>query len=166
MRVEAEERGGSMVTVAEHLKSRGVAFQLMQHDRTYTSIGEARALGISGDEVLKTIVLSIEGGYALTVIPASRRLDIKRAREAVRDKEARFATEEELERHFPDYELGAFPPIGSLVGAATYVDPEVLDHENVVFAAGTQNQSAKVRTEDLFRDEPFTQAPLTKVPKE
>jgi Ala-tRNA(Pro) deacylase len=155
-----------MATVTEHLEGRGVPFEPVPHERAYTSIEEARALGISADEVVKTIVLDTEGGHALAVIPASRRLDIKRAREATGDNHARLATEEELERDFPAYELGALPPLGSLLGTPTYVDPEVLAHVTLVFPAGTQNESVKVRTEDLFREEPFTRAPLTKAAEE
>ncbi|MGH2662789.1 MAG: aminoacyl-tRNA deacylase [Actinomycetota bacterium] len=155
-----------MATVAEHLQGRGVPFELIPHERTYTSIEEAQALGIAADEVLKTIVLDTAAGHALAVIPASQRLDIKRTREAVGDTHARFATEEEMERDFPGYELGALPPLGSLLGAPTYVDLEVLEHTTVVFAAGNQKESVKVRTEDLFRDEPHTPAPLTKAAKE
>ena len=55
------------------------------------------------------------------------------------------------------------PPLGSLHGAPTYVDPEVMQHDTVVFAAGTQTESVKVRTEDLFRNEPVTTAPLTRL---
>jgi Ala-tRNA(Pro) deacylase len=135
-----------MAAVTEHLEGRGIPFELVPHERAYTSIEEARALGIAADEVVKTIVLDTEGGHAL-----------------VGDKHARFATEEELERDFPAYELGALAPLGSLLGTPTYVDPEVLAHETVVFPAGTQRESVKVRTEDLFREEPFTRAPLTKV---
>jgi len=32
-----------------------------------------------------------------------------------------------------------------------------------VFAAGAQTESVKVRTEDLFRNEPVTIAPLTRL---
>ncbi len=36
-----------MPTVEEHLQRKGVAFELVPHSRAYTSIDEARALGIS-----------------------------------------------------------------------------------------------------------------------
>jgi prolyl-tRNA editing enzyme YbaK/EbsC (Cys-tRNA(Pro) deacylase) len=151
-----------MPTVAEHLQGKGVPFEPISHERAYTSIDEARALGISADEVVKTVILDTASGHALAVVPASRRLAMPLVREAVGDKNARFATEEELERHFPDHELGAFPPLGSLLGVPTFVDPEVLSHDTVVFAAGTQRESVRVRTADLFRDEPHTTAPLTR----
>jgi Ala-tRNA(Pro) deacylase len=150
-------------TVTEHLQGRGVPFEEIPHERTYTSIDEARALGISADEVVKTIVLNTAAGHVLAVAPASQRLAMPLVRAAVGDSHARFATEEELERDFPGVELGAFPPLGSLIGVPTYVDPEVFTHDTVVFAAGTQNDSVKVRTEDLFRDEPITRAPLTRL---
>jgi len=38
-----------------------------------------------------------------------------------------------------------------------------MQHDTVVFAAGTQTESVKVRTEDLFRNEPVTTAPLTRL---
>jgi hypothetical protein len=44
------------------------------------------------------------------------------------------------------------------------VDPEVLQHETVVFAAGSQTESVKLRTVDLFQfqQEQVTSAPLTR----
>jgi Ala-tRNA(Pro) deacylase len=87
-------------------------------------------------------------------------------RHAVDDHHARMATEDELEREFPAYELGALPPVGSILGLPAYVDPEVLEHETVVFAAGTQTESVKVRTAELFRDEPISVVPLTRRPEE
>ena len=77
-------------------------------------------------------------------------------------KHVRLASEEEIEKSFPGYELGALPPIGSLFGIQTFVDPDVMEHDTVVFAAGSQMESVKLRTEDLFRDEPVTIAPLTR----
>jgi prolyl-tRNA editing enzyme YbaK/EbsC (Cys-tRNA(Pro) deacylase) len=62
--------------------------------------------------------------------------------------------------------LGALPPLGSLVRAHVYVDPEVMGHDSVVFAAGSQTESVKIRTEDLFGGEPVTVAPLSRHPEE
>lgn len=148
--------------VAQRLQERGVSFELVPHEKAVTSIEEARALGIAADEVVKTVVLDTVSGYALAVVPASRRLDMSLVRDAVHDNHVRLAKEDELERDFSIYELGALPPLGSLVDAPTYVDPEVMAHDTIVFAAGTQAESVKVRTESLFRDEAITIAPLTR----
>jgi prolyl-tRNA editing enzyme YbaK/EbsC (Cys-tRNA(Pro) deacylase) len=151
-----------MSSVSEHLRSRGLSFEVIPHTKAYTSIDEAEALGLSADEVLKVIALKTASGYALAVIPGGRRLDMKLAREAVGDNHARLATEEELERDFAHYELGALPPLGSLLGAPVHVDTGVMEHDTVLFAAGSQTESVKLRAEDLFRAEQVTVVPLAR----
>ncbi|HYH62224.1 MAG TPA: YbaK/EbsC family protein [Solirubrobacterales bacterium] len=152
--------------MSEDLEKRGVTFEATSHPETYTSVDEARALGIAADEVLKAVMLNTASGYRLAVVPASRRLDMKLVEKALGDKHARLATEQELELDFPGYELGALPPLGSLLSVPTYVDPEVMGHEMIVFAAGSRTDSVKVRTKDLFRDEPVSISPLTRHPEE
>lgn len=149
-----------MARVREHLESQGVTFQPIAHGQSLTSIDEARALGISASEVIKTVAVRITGGQALMVIPATCRLDLHLVQRAVGDRHARLATEEELRGTFPDVELGALPPLGSLLGVPVFVDPEVFQHDTVVFAAGRQTESVKVRTADLFQHEQVTTAPL------
>jgi Ala-tRNA(Pro) deacylase len=156
----------SVSRVAEHLLGRGVPFEVVPHSQAYTSISEARALGVSADEVVKSVVLHTASGYALVAVPGYRRLDMKLVEEAVGDKHIRLATEAELTEAFPDFELGALPPIGSLLGLQVYADPEVMAHETVVFAAGRQTESVKMRTDDLFRDEDVNVVPVTRHPED
>jgi Ala-tRNA(Pro) deacylase len=154
-----------MSVVTEHLEQQGRVFEVIPHRQAYTSVDEARALGIEVDEVLKTLAVQTGSGYALMVIPASRRLDLHLAREALGDSRARLASETELGRDFPDYELGALPPLGALLEAQVYVDPEVLGHDTVTFAAGTQTESVKMQTQELFGTEGFTTMSLVKQPE-
>jgi Ala-tRNA(Pro) deacylase len=95
------------------------------------------------------------GKYVLAVVLASRRLGLRQVRQALEDPAARLATEAELQADFPGYELGALPPLGSLLGVPLLVDPEVLDHELVVFAAGLETESVQVAAAELLRDEPL-----------
>jgi Ala-tRNA(Pro) deacylase len=150
-----------MSSVRQHLEDHGVPFEPITHPRAHTSIAEARALGVDAGEVLKTIAVRVPAGYALVVVPATRRLDLQRVRAAVGDRHARLATEAELQRDFPDIELGALPPLAVLTGGRLYVDPEVLRHDTVVFAAGSQTQSVRLKPADLVR---FQQDQVTTVP--
>ena len=170
-----------MSVVTEHLEQRGSVFEVIPHRQAYTSVEEARTLGIEAGEVLKTLAVRTGSGYALLVIPASRRLDLHLAREALDDNRARLASEEELGRDFPDYELGALPPLGALLDAQVYVDPEVvvipasrrldlhlarvLGHDTVTFAAGSQTESVKIQTQELFGTGGFTTVSLVKQPE-
>lgn len=155
-----------MSLVTDHLEERGVPFEVIPHRQAYTSIDEARALGIAADEVVKTVVVQAASGNALAAVSGYRRLDMTLVRNAVGDNHARLATEEELAGDFPQFQLGALPPLASLLGAPVYVDPEVMGHETVVFAAGTQTESVKMRTEDLFQDGSVTIVPLSRHPED
>src|SRR5947209_17584007 len=151
-----------MTQVTEYLQTHGVPFEPIAHQQAYTSIDEARALGIDASEVVKTVAVRAAGGYVLMAIPATGRLDMRLVQEAVGDRHVRLATEQELLRDFPGFELGALPPLGSLLGAPLYVDQQVLQHETVVFAAGSQTESVQIRTADLFQHEQVTALPLIK----
>jgi Ala-tRNA(Pro) deacylase len=151
--------------VTDHLEKRRIPFELIHHSQTYTSIDEARELGIAADEVVKTLALKTRGGDVVAVIPASRRLDMHLVGQALGDTHARLATEEELEVDFPEFELGALPPLGSLLRVRILVDAEVMRHETAVFASGTQIESVRLRTEDLFRDEPVERVSLSRHPE-
>src|SRR5215472_11832961 len=97
------EGSGVMTRVTEHLKTHGVPYAPITHQQAYTSIAEARALGIDASEVLKTVAVRGAGGYALMAIPATCRLDMHLVQAAVGDRHVRLATEEELLRDFPDF---------------------------------------------------------------
>ncbi|HET7517373.1 MAG TPA: YbaK/EbsC family protein [Actinomycetes bacterium] len=151
-----------MSLVTNHLTERGVGFEVVPHRRAFTSLQEAREVGVAADAVLKTVAVRTRDKYVLAVVPASRRLDLRLVHQTLEDPAARLASEAELVADFPGYELGALPPLGSLLGVPLLVDPEVLDHKLVVFAAGTETESVQVTTAELFRDEPLAVAPLTR----
>lgn len=151
-----------MTAVTEYLDAKGIDYEILAHPRAFTGIQEALALGIEADEVLKTVVLDTDHGHVLAVMPGSRRLDMDAVRHAVGDAHAALATEDEMSRDYMGLELGSMPPLGGLLEAETYVDPQVRDHETVLFAAGTQTESVRVRTEELFAKEPAHFVDLTK----
>jgi len=150
-----------MAAVYEYLQGRGAAFQVIPHPPAATSAEEARALGVPEGELVRTLAVVAAFGTALVIIPASRRLDLKLVRAAIGDPNARPATEDELERMFPDYEPGALPPLGMFFQTPMYVDPAVVRHESVVFAGGRRTVSIRMTTRDLFRGDPIVIVPLT-----
>lgn len=139
-----------MSNVTEHLERQGVAFEVLPHEPTMTSVAEAHALGVSEDEVVKTVVLDVRTGHAFAVLPANCRIDLAKIRTAINSRHVDFASEEEIARDYPEFELGAIPPLGALVRTPLIVDPGVLEHDEVVFAAGTKSESVRMRTQDLF----------------
>lgn len=146
--------------LSEYLDSIGTQWEPLSHPETLSSVDEARALGIDPDEVAKSLVLKGRGGYLLAVIPGGHRLDMHKVRDATGDKTSHLASEADLERDFPDYELGAVPPAPGLVDLKGFVDPTVGAREWIVFAAGTHTDSVRMKTADLIGMSDLTEADL------
>lgn len=149
-----------------YLDSIDKQWEPLSHPETLSSVDEARALGIDADEVAKSLVLEGRGGYALAVIPGGHRLDMHKVREATGDKTIRLASEDDLERDFPDYELGTAPPAPSVLNVHGFVDPTVRSSEWIVFAAGTHTDSVRMKTADLIGLSDFTEADLVEAGEE
>jgi Ala-tRNA(Pro) deacylase len=150
-----------MASLLEYLQGRGQVFTVIPHSGTRAGDGRVRASGIRGEAVARTVVVIANGEPALLVVPAAGILDLALAAEAVGDPAVRLATDLELERRFPDYEPGTLPPLSMLLLVPTYVDPAVVEHRDVVFAAGRSDISIKMATRDLFGNDPIVVAPLT-----
>jgi Ala-tRNA(Pro) deacylase len=133
------------------LDEASVEYELLPHPHTETAAAEADALGVEPSEVAKTLVLSTPAGYVRAVLPASERIDMRKLREHVEGgKRIHLATEEDLARDYPDFELGAVPPFGGAEDRVL-VDPRLAERETVVLEAGSHEQSVRVRMTDLLR---------------
>jgi Ala-tRNA(Pro) deacylase len=152
-----------MTMLTEYLDDKGIHYEVLRHDRAFTGVDEARALGIEADEVLKTVILDTRGEHVALVLPSGERLDIALVREVVGDPKAKLAVESELSADFGGFELGTLPPVAPLLGIDTIVDPTVKDHGSVIFAAGTQTESVKIDAAELFSFQPVRWAQIAEV---
>lgn len=150
-----------MSTVTEHLHEKHVPHATFSHARTFTAKQEARALGVDADDVAKTVVLVTSTGPAICVVAASRMLVVPRIRSLLKDHTIRLASEREIKETFPSFELGALPPLGSLVGVPVYVDREIAAHDSIVFESGTQTESVRMLLEDVLAEPGAKVLPLT-----
>jgi Ala-tRNA(Pro) deacylase len=133
------------------LERHGVRYELVEHEPTWSAAAEAHAAGADPDATAKTVALHDRDGYRLAVVPASGRLDLRRARELLgASQHLRLATEAELRRDFPSFELGALPPFGTSP-LPEIVDIRLLRHDRVICAAGEHTRSVLVDVLDLVR---------------
>jgi Ala-tRNA(Pro) deacylase len=139
-----------MTVLTDYLEQQGIEYEVLVHERVFTGIEEARALGIEADEVLKTVIVDTGGRHVALVLPSGERLDMARVRKVLDDRHVSLAHESEITHDFGGFELGALPPVAPLLGVETIVDPTVHEHGPVVFAAGTQTESVRVDADTLF----------------
>jgi Ala-tRNA(Pro) deacylase len=138
--------------VTQWLEERGAEFELVTHAETFTAADEAAAAGVPAGHVAKALALHEAGSYELVVIPASRRLDLARLRELRGGSpHLRLATEHEMARDFPDFEVGALPPFGPLLPAPEIVDIRLLYHDRILCGAGDHRHGVSLDPRELLR---------------
>ncbi len=96
----------------------------------------------------KAVVFHSDDGFGMAVLPADQLLDLKELRAALTVTHARLATEEELARLFPECEVGAMPPVGSLFGLPIYMDSNMVADAMIAFNAGTHRDVVHMRFQD------------------
>lgn len=65
--------------LSDELTKRHVEHTVVPHTRTRSAMAEARAVGVTADEVAKTVVALTDDGYVRAVVAASERLDLAEA---------------------------------------------------------------------------------------
>jgi Ala-tRNA(Pro) deacylase len=135
--------------LVDALRREHVSYELLPHRHTETAIAEAEALKVDPGEVGKTLILATPSGYARVVLRALDRLDLEKARHALGTAEIALADEVELVGAYPEFELGAVPPVGGAFDRVL-VDERVFANAFVVFEAGTHDESIRLRTVELL----------------
>lgn len=133
------------------LEENGVRYRVIEHEIAYTAQEEAHAAHVSGRNWAKTVVVMLDDEPALTVLPATRRVDLERLRRIVGTDTVRLADEEEFERLYPDCEPGAMPPFGHLYGQPTFVDETLRRDERIAFHAGDHRTAVEIGYEAFER---------------
>jgi Ala-tRNA(Pro) deacylase len=133
------------VDVARWLDERGIDYQVVEHDETFTAAAEARAAHVAPEHTAKTVVLRDGEEFVMAVIPASERLDLHKVRDVLdRGPSLRLATEEEMAARFPEFEVGAVPPFGPTVPELEVVDSRLAEEERTLYAGGDHRHSLLV----------------------
>ena len=134
--------------IEEYLKQNKVSFTTHEHPPAYTAQEVAAEEHISGDIMAKAVVVRADGKHALCVIPASHKLDLKKAAAMLKAKNVRLADESDMAALFPGADVGAEPPFGNLFDLPTLVDKNLAAGEEIVFQAGTHRKVIRIKYAD------------------
>ncbi len=135
----------------DYLEQEKAPYQHQTHRTAYTSQEVAAEEHIPGKMVAKSVVIKIDNTFALAVLPAPARVDVSALRVSLRARELRLATEFEFTGLFTDCEVGAMPPFGNLYGLPVYVEQSLTEDEEIVFNAGTHQDTIRMKYADFAR---------------
>lgn len=135
----------------EFLDSKGVKYESVSHSPAYSAQRVAASAHISGKDLAKTVIVRIDGEFAMAVLPASCRVHLGHLKSALSASHAELATEAEVEKLFRDCEKGAVPPFGNLYDLDVYVAEQLTRDEEIVFSAGTHKELMRTSYKDFAR---------------
>ena len=135
--------------LADLLESKGIPFRSMPHSADMTSQMTAAHTHTPGREFAKTVVVRVDGQFAMAVLPAHLRVDLEKLRKWLNAQEVRLASEEEMGRLFPDCEVGAEPPFGNLYELPVYISP-LLSRDRITFHGGNHEEAVQIRYDDYI----------------
>ena len=133
------------------LEDNGVDYATIHHPTTFTAQETAQAVHISGQKVAKTVMAKLDGKLAMIVVPAAHRVDLAALREQTGAHRVELAHEDEFEDAFPECELGAMPPIGTLYGMDVFVEQELARNDTIAFNAGGHDELMTMAYRDFAR---------------
>lgn len=138
--------------IVAHLTDAGVAFRSVVHKPTLTSEDSARARGEPLSVGAKALLLKCDGAFRLVVIAADRKLQSRMLKNALRVRDVRFATRDEL-MGLTGLVPGSVPPFGEpILPFALYADVSVgAAHQRVAFNAGDLTKSIIMAVSDWER---------------
>jgi Ala-tRNA(Pro) deacylase len=135
----------------EFLDTQQTKYVVISHSPAYTAMEVAQSAHIPGKDLAKVVMVMLDGRMCMAVMPAIRKLDLERLRQAAEVSEARLATEDEFRKLFPECETGAMPPFGNLYGMEVYVAAQLAEDEEIAFNAGSHTEVIKLRYADYAK---------------
>jgi Ala-tRNA(Pro) deacylase len=133
------------------LDANGIRYVSRIHSPAYTAQEVAASAHVTGKHFAKTVIVRIDAGLAMAVLPSNRKVVLQDLREITGKDNVRFATEEEFKSLFPDCEVGAMPPFGNLYGLDVFVAPSLTENEEIAFNAGTHTEVLSMAYADFER---------------
>ena len=137
--------------MTQMLDDAAVGYEVIHHRADYSAMETAEDTHTPGRQFAKSVVVSTPEGYAMAVLPATKRVDLPKFAQVVGSAEVGLATEDAIQALFPDCQVGAEPPFGRLYGLPVYVDESLAEQEQITFNAGTHDEAIRMRYTDYER---------------
>jgi Ala-tRNA(Pro) deacylase len=130
-----------LACITEVLERERMPYLAFQHPPAYTALEQAAVSHIQGRCAAKVVICIADDKPLQAVVPAHYRVDLELLRRMAGTATLRLATEAEIEKFYPEFEIGAAPPFGTLYGHRVFVEKCFVGEPEMVFDAGTHTES-------------------------
>ena len=141
----------NVVRVTAAAKERGLDISTRRFpEGTKTAADAAAAIGVTVGQIVKSLVFGVDNEIVMALVSGSNQLDEKKlALAAGGTKCAR--VDADAVREATGYPIGGVPPFGHSTQLRVFVDPDLLQYDEVWAAAGTWNDNFGANPNDIVR---------------
>lgn len=134
--------------ITEFLDKSGVKYEVLEHRPVFSAQRLAQIEHEPGRFVAKPVIVKADGRFLMCVLPADAKIDLETLKGQLDAKSVELADEEDFAELFPDCEVGAEPPFGSLFHLETVMDKALEKDDHIVFRAGSHTKAVRLNMAD------------------
>jgi prolyl-tRNA editing enzyme YbaK/EbsC (Cys-tRNA(Pro) deacylase) len=117
-------------------------------DGTKTAADAAAAIGVGVGQIVKSLIFAVDGSVVLAYVSGANQLD--EAKLAAAAGGARCSrVDADTVRATTGFPIGGVPPFGHATELSVFVDPDLLQYDEVWAAAGTWTDVFRLTPDDL-----------------
>ncbi|MBU3717970.1 MAG: YbaK/EbsC family protein [Actinobacteria bacterium] len=136
----------NVVRVVEAGRALGLSIEPRRFpDGTKTAADAAAAIGVDIGQIVKSLIFAVDGEVVLAYVSGANQLDEKKLAAAAGGAKCS-RVDADVVREATGFPIGGVPPFGHTTKLRVFVDPDLLQYDEVWAAAGTWN--------DVFGIEP------------
>ena len=117
---------------------------------TKTAADAATAIGVSVGQIVKSLVFGVDSEIVMALVSGSNQLDEKKLAAAAGGAKCS-RVDADAVRAATGYPIGGVPPFGHATQLRVFVDPDLLQYDEVWAAAGTWNDNFGANPNDIVR---------------
>ena len=117
---------------------------------TKTAQDAASAIGVAVGQIVKSLVFAVDGELVMAYVSGANQLDEKRLAAAAGGAKC-LRVDADAVREATGFPIGGVPPLGLATQLRIFMDPDLLQYDEVWAAAGTWNDVFPIDPRDLQR---------------
>ncbi|MFM8266932.1 MAG: YbaK/EbsC family protein [Ilumatobacteraceae bacterium] len=117
---------------------------------TRTAVDAANAIGVSVGQIVKSLIFAVDGEVVLAYVSGANQLDEAKLASAAGGAKCT-RVDADTVRSTTGFPIGGVPPFGHTTQLRVFVDPDLLQYDEVWAAAGTWNDVFPIAPDDLVR---------------
>ena len=139
----------NVVRVMEAARERGLEITTKRFpEGTKTAADAAAAIGVSVGQIVKSLVFGVDTEIVMALVSGSNQLDEKKLALAAGGAKCS-RVDADAVRAATGYPIGGVPPLGLATQMRIFIDPDLLQYDEVWAAAGTWNDVFAIKPDSL-----------------